>query len=105
MNSYERSHIRDIAMRNQHIDQAIDRAMKDIARRPTAFTAQVIRDIFSGAERGPRRDFLVLNNAATLYVSGKARTIKEGIEMSQSLIDSGAAQRKLQELVEKSHAS
>ncbi len=79
--------------------------LKDIAGGPPAFNAQVIRDIFSGAERGPRRDFLVLNNAATLYVSGKARTIKEGIEMSQSLIDSGAAQRKLQELVEKSHAS
>ena len=78
--------------------------LKDIGGGPPGFNAQVIRDIFSGAERGPRRDFLVLNNAATLYVSGKAPSIQDGIALSRSLIDSGAAQRKLQELVEKSHA-
>lgn len=80
-------------------------SLKDIAGGSPAFNAQIIRDIFSGAERGPRRDFLVLNNGATLYVSGKAPSIKEGIEMSRSLIDSGAAQRKLRELVENSRAS
>ena len=80
-------------------------ALKDIAGGPPAFNAQVIRDIFSGAERGPRRDFLVLNNAAALYVSGKAPSIPEGIALSRSLIDSGAARRKLEELAEKSHAS
>ena len=80
-------------------------SLKDIAGGSPVFNAQVIRDIFSGAERGPRRDFLVLNNAATLYVSGKAASIQDGIPLSRSLIDSGAAQRKLQELVEKSHAA
>ncbi|MBN1612912.1 MAG: anthranilate phosphoribosyltransferase [Deltaproteobacteria bacterium] len=80
-------------------------SLKDIAGGPPDFNAQVIRDIFSGAERGPRRDFLVLNNAAALYVSGKAPSIQEGIALSGSLIDSGAAQRKLQELVEKSQAA
>ncbi len=79
-------------------------ALKDIAGGPPAFNAQVIRDIFSGAERGPRRDFLVLNNAAALYVSGTVPSVQEGIALSRSRIDSGAAQRKLQELVEKSHA-
>ncbi len=79
-------------------------ALKDIAGGPPAFNAQVIRDIFSGADRGPRRDFLTLNNAAALYVSGKARGIRDGIELSRSLIDSGAARRKLEELVEKSNA-
>ncbi len=79
--------------------------LQDIAGGPPAFNAQVIRDIFSGAELGPRRDFLVLNNAATLYVSGKAASIQDGIALSRSLIDSGAAQRKLQELVEKSHTA
>lgn len=78
--------------------------LNDIAGGSPEFNAQVIRNIFSGAERGPRRDFLVLNNAATLYVSNKAASIREGIDLSRSLIDSGAAQRKLQELVEKSKA-
>lgn len=79
-------------------------ALKDIAGGSPEFNAQVIRGIFSGAERGPRRDFLVLNNAATLYVSGKASSIRDGIELSRSLIDSSAAARKLEELVEKSNA-
>jgi len=78
--------------------------LNDIAGGSPEFNAQVIRNIFSGAEHGPRRDFLVLNNAATLYVSGKVPSIQEGIELSRSLIDSGAAARKLQELVEKSKA-
>jgi anthranilate phosphoribosyltransferase len=76
----------------------------DIAGGSPEFNAQVIRDIFAGKERGPRRDFLVLNNGAALYVSGKASSIQEGMDLSRSLLDSGAAQRKLQELVEKSNA-
>lgn len=78
--------------------------LSDIAGGGPEFNARVIRNIFAGTERGPRRDFLVLNNAATLYVNGKAPSIQEGIELSRSLIDSGAAQRKLNELVERSHA-
>ena len=78
-------------------------AIKDIGGGSPDFNARLIRDIFSGAERGPRRDFLVLNNRATLYVSGKASSIRDGMDLSRSLIDSGAASRKLSELAEKSH--
>lgn len=78
--------------------------LAEIAGGSPAFNAEVIRNIFSGAEKGPRRDFLTLNNAAALYVSGKAESIQDGLALSRSLLDSGAAQRKLQELVEKSNA-
>ncbi|HRT27276.1 MAG TPA: anthranilate phosphoribosyltransferase [Syntrophales bacterium] len=78
--------------------------LAEIAGGPPAFNAEVIRNIFSGAEKGPRRDFLTLNNAAALYVSGKAKSIQDGLALSRSLLDSGAAQRKLQELVERSNA-
>jgi anthranilate phosphoribosyltransferase len=78
--------------------------LKDIAGGPPDFNAKVIRDIFSGTERGARREFLVLNNAASLYVSGKAPSIRAGIELSRSLIDSGAAKRKLDDLVKRSQA-
>jgi anthranilate phosphoribosyltransferase len=78
--------------------------LAEIAGGSPAFNAEVIRNIFSGAEKGPRRDFLTLNNAATLYVSGKAKSIQDGLALSRSLLDSGAAQRKLQELVERSNA-
>jgi anthranilate phosphoribosyltransferase len=46
----------------------------------------------------------VLNNAATLYVSGKASGIREAMDLSRSLLDSGAALHKLEQLVEKSHS-
>ncbi len=80
-------------------------SIDDIAGGSPDFNARVIRDIFSGVEKGPRRDFLVLNNGATLYVSGKAASIQEGMELSRSLIDSGKAQRKLEELIEASKRS
>jgi anthranilate phosphoribosyltransferase len=78
--------------------------LADIAGGTPDFNAQVIRNIFAGVDRGPRRDFLVLNNAATLYVSGKAPGIRDALDLSRSLLDSGAALHKLEQLVEKSHS-
>jgi len=77
--------------------------LEDIAGGDPDFNAAIIRDIFSGAEKGPRRDFLWINNAVTLYVSGVVPSIAEGIEKSRQLIDSGAAMKKLEELVRLSH--
>jgi len=63
------------------------------------YNAQIIKDIFSKKEKGPKRDFLVINCAATLYVSGAVSSIKDGIERANQLIDSGAAIKKLEELI------
>jgi anthranilate phosphoribosyltransferase len=68
------------------------------------FNARVIRGIFEGEDRGPRRDFLVLNNGFTLYVAGVADSPEQGIELAQENIDSGAASRKLEEFAKSSHA-
>ena len=78
--------------------------LKDIAGGPPEYNARVIRSIFSGEDKGPRRDFLVLNNAATLYISGKAPSIREGMDLSRSLLDSGTAGNKLDQLIESSNA-
>jgi anthranilate phosphoribosyltransferase len=64
-----------------------------------AYNAQVLRDVFSGADQGPRRDFIVLNNAFALYVAGAAPSPEEGVKMAQANIDSGAALHKLEEFV------
>lgn len=63
------------------------------------YNARVITDLFAGRERGPKRDFLVLNNAATLYVSDRVPSIADGIPVAEELLDSGAAATKLAELV------
>lgn len=79
--------------------------IEDISGGSPDFNAQMLRNIFSGQEQGPRRDFLTLNNGATLYVSGKASSIQDGIALSRSLIDSGAGLQKLEELIGASKGS
>jgi anthranilate phosphoribosyltransferase len=60
--------------------------------------AEIIRDLFSGRERGPKRDALLLNAGAALFVAGKARNLLEGWEKAAAVIDEGLASRKLKEL-------
>jgi len=42
-------------------------------------------------EEGPKRDIVLLNAGAAIYISGKARNLKEGIELARASIDSGKA--------------
>jgi anthranilate phosphoribosyltransferase len=50
-------------------------------------------------ERGPQRDFLLLNAAAALQVAGLATSLEAGIQLAGDVIDSGAAMEALQRLV------
>ncbi len=65
--------------------------------------AQITRDILSGKERGPKRDIVLLNAGATLYVGGLAESIAEGIALAAQAIDDGLAIQKLDALVEASN--
>ncbi len=65
--------------------------------------AQITRDILSGKERGPKRDIVLLNAGATLYVGGLADSIAEGIALAAQTIDNGLAIQKLEALVEASN--
>ena len=60
--------------------------------------ATIIRRILSGDERGPKRDAVLLNAAAALFVAGQVRSLLEGWERAAAVIDSGRAFAKLQEL-------
>lgn len=51
-------------------------------------------------EKGPRRDIVVLNAGAAIYTTGLAKSIEEGVRMAEKAIDSGAAMKKLDQLVE-----
>ena len=62
--------------------------------------AQIIQDILSGKDTSAKRDILILNAAAALYVGKKADSIKEGVTLAQSLIDSGAAYDTVQKFAE-----
>ncbi len=60
--------------------------------------AKIVREIFSGQERGPKRDAVLLNSAAALFVAGKTRSLSEGWDLAAETIDSGNAEKKLKEL-------
>lgn len=86
-------------------DFGLQRAtFEDVKGGDPAYNAQVIRDVFEGRDQGPRRDFVVLNNAFALYVAGAVDSPEEGLRVAQENIDSGAAARKLAEFAEASHA-
>ena len=78
-------------------------SIEEVAGGMPDYNAQLVRDIFSGKERGPKRSMVVLNAAGALYVGGKAESLEQGVELAQEIIDSGAASRKLDELIEVSN--
>lgn len=58
---------------------------------------EIIIKVLKG-ETGARRDIVLLNAAAALYVGKKVETIKAGVELAKTLIDSGKAYEKYIEL-------
>lgn len=70
---------------------------KDIIGGTATDNANIILNILNGA-KGPKRDIVVINTAAALYVGKKCASIKAGVILAQKLIDSGAGLRKLEEL-------
>ena len=61
--------------------------------------ARIIRDVFSGERRDEARALVVANAAAALFVGGKAQTLKEAAGLAETSLDSGAASRKLEQLI------
>jgi anthranilate phosphoribosyltransferase len=55
-------------------------------------------------ERGPRRDAVVLNAAAALWIADRAPSLEAGAALAQETIDSGAAARTLARYVELSRS-
>ena len=60
--------------------------------------AEITRKILRGAERGPKRDAVLLNAGAGLFVVGKVKSLAAGWDLAGETIDSGAAVDKLAEL-------
>jgi len=56
-------------------------------------------NVLKGME-GPERDVVIFNAGCCLYLAGKARGIKEGMQVASESIESGAAIKKLNKLIE-----
>ena len=73
-------------------------ALSDMQVTSVDQAASVIRGVLAG-EKGARRDIAVLNAAAALVIAGKVDTIAQGIELSHTAIDSGAAINALERVI------
>ena len=80
-------------------DFGVERAQPETIRGGTAAeNAALIRRILDG-ERGPCRDIVAINAAAALVATGTAKDFPEGAGMADEAIRTGAASKKLAELV------
>ncbi|MBP5154326.1 MAG: anthranilate phosphoribosyltransferase [Lachnospiraceae bacterium] len=78
-------------------------AKSDLEGGTPAENAALTRQILDGTERGPKRDAVLMNAGAALYLNGKAASMAEGITLAAQLIDSGAAAATLEKLIEVSN--
>jgi anthranilate phosphoribosyltransferase len=60
--------------------------------------ADILRAVLRG-ERGARRDAVVLNAAAAMFVAGRYETIEAAVKVAADVIDSGKAFEKLDEFI------
>lgn len=63
--------------------------------------AAITKAILNG-EKGPKRDTVLMNAGAGLYIGGAAESLEGGIRLAAELIDSGAAKAKLEEFIAES---
>lgn len=61
--------------------------------------AKITLAILNG-EKGHKRNAVLMNAGAALYIGGKANSIKDGINLAAKLIDSGKALKTLNKLIE-----
>ncbi|MGE5625164.1 MAG: anthranilate phosphoribosyltransferase [Bacillota bacterium] len=81
----------DVGIRRQPLDSLqVNSAEESLA---------LTREALSG-KPGPAQDMVVLNAGAALYAADVAATLTEGVDLARRVILDGAAERKVQELVE-----
>lgn len=60
--------------------------------------AQIIFDVFSNKLKGAPYEVIIMNSAMALYISKKADSILEGLELAKKTIDDGLALYKLEQI-------
>ena len=61
--------------------------------------ARILRDVFSGEQNGAARDVVLANAGATIYVSGQAGSLSEGVRLAEESISTGGASKALDAFV------
>lgn len=80
-------------------DFGFERCTKDDLKGGTPEeNAKITREILGGA-KGHKRNAVLMNAGAALYIGGKAETLKDGIALAAEIIDSGKALETLDNLI------
>ncbi len=77
--------------------------LKELKGGSSELNRKIAIEILNGKRQGAQRDVVILNAAAILYVSRKAKNLKEGIKLARKSIDSKSAQQVLRQLIRISH--
>lgn len=81
-------------------DFGMERCTKaDLAGGDPEENKQITLDILNGKEQGHKRNAVLLNAGAVLYIAKKADTFAGGVKLAGEIIDSGAAMKKLEQFV------
>jgi anthranilate phosphoribosyltransferase len=70
----------------------------DLGGGDAADNAAIVRTVFDG-ETGPRRDAVILNAGAALYVAGVSDSLEQGVYAARDAIDDGRATATLDRLI------
>lgn len=70
---------------------------EDIHGGTGAENAAIAKAVFAG-EKGAKRDIVVLNSAAAIYIGGKANSYAEAVKVAEAVIDEGKVEDKVNEL-------
>ncbi len=77
---------------------------EDLVGGTPAENAAITLGILKGEDKGPKRNAVLLNAGAALYIAGKTDSFENGIRLAGELIDNGAALAKLEEFIKESNA-
>ncbi len=78
-------------------------SLESIKAADSSASLDIIQNVFTGNKEGNLEaafNIIALNAGAAIYVSGKAATLKEGVELASQTINSGAAKAKISQLIE-----
>ena len=84
-------------------DFGFERCTKEELRGGTPAENAAITRAILGGEKGPKRNAVLLNAGASLYIAGKAESFRDGVALAAELIDSGKATETLEKIIEVSN--
>jgi len=98
---YNGTALKDMIIRPS--DYGISGNKEDLIGGDAKENAKITRAILDGSLKDSKRDAVLLNSAAALFVDGKVNSIKEGISLAKEAIKSGKAIKHLEKIIEVSN--